>query len=350
MFLTRLGLRLHDGRHRRRHPGRPARRAPSGLRSSQGILDGVGDVAFCQLNAPGRRPPQAGQRHRRGLRPLRRGAGRAPSATRPTADATALMAVVEVDDRSAVDRRRRAARRPGAVPARRAARCTRTPSCRSRWSTPRRWPSCTCEWMDEPGPDRRAVLPDGRAAGAGSGRGRPSRACSATSCCARRSPREQGAAAGHGLAGELELLLTHGMLHLLGHDHAEPEEHAEMFGLQDRAARRLARTGLTACVDIRRWLLLVARGPAVVVWPASWSRPRPRSGGCRASRAEEMARERPGAADRPAAAGRARTGRATSTCCCSCTRSFAIGGHALVTFLCVGSERWEPLAGLFVAA
>lgn len=44
---------------------------------------------------------------------------------------------------------------------------------------------------------------------------------------------EQGRAAGHGLTAELELLLTHGILHLLGHDHAHPEEHAVMFGLQD---------------------------------------------------------------------------------------------------------------------
>lgn len=44
----------------------------------------------------------------------------------------------------------------------------------------------------------------------------------------------QAQAAGHGLDDELALLLTHGILHLLGHDHAEPDEHAVMFGLQAR--------------------------------------------------------------------------------------------------------------------
>lgn len=43
----------------------------------------------------------------------------------------------------------------------------------------------------------------------------------------------QGEAAGHGHWAELELLTVHGILHLLGYDHAEPEEHKEMFGLQD---------------------------------------------------------------------------------------------------------------------
>ena len=43
----------------------------------------------------------------------------------------------------------------------------------------------------------------------------------------------QGAEAGHGTLAELELLTTHGILHLLGYDHAEPEEYKEMFGLQD---------------------------------------------------------------------------------------------------------------------
>jgi probable rRNA maturation factor len=44
----------------------------------------------------------------------------------------------------------------------------------------------------------------------------------------------QALAAGHHRDDELALLLTHGILHLLGYDHAEPEEHAEMFGLQAR--------------------------------------------------------------------------------------------------------------------
>jgi len=40
--------------------------------------------------------------------------------------------------------------------------------------------------------------------------------------------------AGYTVTDELELLTVHGILHLLGYDHAEPEEHAEMFGLQAR--------------------------------------------------------------------------------------------------------------------
>lgn len=42
----------------------------------------------------------------------------------------------------------------------------------------------------------------------------------------------QGEVAGHAADVELSLLLTHGVLHLLGHDHAEPEEHERMFALQ----------------------------------------------------------------------------------------------------------------------
>ena len=42
----------------------------------------------------------------------------------------------------------------------------------------------------------------------------------------------QAADAGHSTEHELRILLTHGILHLLGYDHAEPAEEAEMFALQ----------------------------------------------------------------------------------------------------------------------
>lgn len=44
----------------------------------------------------------------------------------------------------------------------------------------------------------------------------------------------QAVAAGHPKSAEIELLTVHGILHLLGYDHAELEEHQEMFGLQDQ--------------------------------------------------------------------------------------------------------------------
>ncbi len=46
---------------------------------------------------------------------------------------------------------------------------------------------------------------------------------------------------------EAEYLLIHGLLHLLGHDHAEPDEKAVMFGLNDKiiAAWEIARAERT---------------------------------------------------------------------------------------------------------
>jgi probable rRNA maturation factor len=46
--------------------------------------------------------------------------------------------------------------------------------------------------------------------------------------------REQAAAAGHTERHEIGILLTHGILHLLGYDHAEPNDERLMFGLQNR--------------------------------------------------------------------------------------------------------------------
>ncbi|MGC7094178.1 rRNA maturation RNase YbeY [Amycolatopsis lurida] len=46
--------------------------------------------------------------------------------------------------------------------------------------------------------------------------------------------KDQAHTAGHSLTEELHLLTVHGVLHLLGYDHAEPAEEKEMFGLQKR--------------------------------------------------------------------------------------------------------------------
>ena len=43
---------------------------------------------------------------------------------------------------------------------------------------------------------------------------------------------KQALQAGHSAVEEMLLLTTHGILHLLGYDHAEPQEKEEMFALQ----------------------------------------------------------------------------------------------------------------------
>ena len=49
---------------------------------------------------------------------------------------------------------------------------------------------------------------------------------------------KQAAAAGHTAADEMHLLTVHGVLHILGYDHAEPEEEREMFSLQNTLLSR----------------------------------------------------------------------------------------------------------------
>jgi probable rRNA maturation factor len=97
------------------------------------------------------------------------------------------------------------------------------------------------KWMDEPGPTDVMAFPmdevDVRTARA-TGRPLDARGSDAQPLvlgdivlCPDVAQR-QASEAGHGTADELALLTTHGVLHLLGFDHAEPDEHAEMFGLQ----------------------------------------------------------------------------------------------------------------------
>jgi probable rRNA maturation factor len=55
---------------------------------------------------------------------------------------------------------------------------------------------------------------------------------------------EQAAAGGHLLEAEIQLLVVHGVLHLLGHDHAEAEEKARMWAAQAEILARLGLSGI----------------------------------------------------------------------------------------------------------
>ena len=128
----------------------------------------------------------------------------------------------------------------------------------------------------------------------------------------------QAEEAGHPVEAELELLTVHGILHLLGYDHAEPEEHKEMFGLQDELLADWRAEATTDAHD--QWRCLAAgdrrragrrSGPVL-------------RGGRRAH--VVLARPRPGARRRgpsrldAGCCGCSRTRRPTSTprCCSGC--------------------------------
>ncbi len=51
---------------------------------------------------------------------------------------------------------------------------------------------------------------------------------------------EQAAEYGHSAQAELDLLVVHGVLHLLGYDHATEDAERQMWELQDRALQELA--------------------------------------------------------------------------------------------------------------
>ncbi|MDO5634452.1 MAG: rRNA maturation RNase YbeY [Micrococcus sp.] len=88
------------------------------------------------------------------------------------------------------------------------------------------------EWMDLPGPtDVMSVPMDELRPGSPSS---PAEGVLGDVVLCPEVAAEQAARGGHTRDDELALLLTHGMLHLLGYDHVEDEERAEMFGVQDR--------------------------------------------------------------------------------------------------------------------
>jgi probable rRNA maturation factor len=96
-------------------------------------------------------------------------------------------------------------------------------------------------WMGEPGPtdvlsfpmdELRPPSPVGGTSGRGGEDPGPDPALLGDIVLCPQVAAEQARQAGHSAQEEMELLTVHGVLHLLGYDHADPEEEAEMFGLQ----------------------------------------------------------------------------------------------------------------------
>ena len=48
---------------------------------------------------------------------------------------------------------------------------------------------------------------------------------------------QQASTAGHSLEHEIYILATHGLLHILGYDHADPDEEKVMFSLQEKIVK-----------------------------------------------------------------------------------------------------------------
>jgi probable rRNA maturation factor len=89
------------------------------------------------------------------------------------------------------------------------------------------------QWMDEPGPTDVLSFPmDELRPTADDAEPQPGLLGDVVLC--PEVAAGQARAAGHSVQDELQLLTTHGILHLLGYDHAEPEDEKEMFGLQKR--------------------------------------------------------------------------------------------------------------------
>ncbi len=87
------------------------------------------------------------------------------------------------------------------------------------------------QWMDEPGPTDVLSFPMDELRPGTDDDLTPAGLLGDIVLCPQVAA-SQAETAGHSTMEELLLLTTHGVLHLLGFDHAEPDEEKEMFGLQ----------------------------------------------------------------------------------------------------------------------
>lgn len=100
------------------------------------------------------------------------------------------------------------------------------------------------QWMDEPGPTDVMAFPMDELRPTADGE-EPAPGLLGDVVLCPEVAEAQAARAGHSTEEELHLLTTHGILHLLGYDHGDPEAEREMFKLQSRllADWRAARGG-----------------------------------------------------------------------------------------------------------
>jgi probable rRNA maturation factor len=87
------------------------------------------------------------------------------------------------------------------------------------------------QWMDEPGPTDVLSFPMDELRPGSEDEVTPAGLLGDIVLCPQVAV-GQAETAGHSTLDELLLLTAHGILHLLGFDHAEPEEEKEMFGIQ----------------------------------------------------------------------------------------------------------------------
>ncbi|WP_110588997.1 rRNA maturation RNase YbeY [Microbacterium suaedae] len=87
------------------------------------------------------------------------------------------------------------------------------------------------QWMDEPGPTDVLSFPMDELRPGSADMPTPPGLLGDIVVCPQVAE-NQAETAGHSLLDEMFLLTTHGLLHLLGYDHALPEEERRMFGLQ----------------------------------------------------------------------------------------------------------------------
>ena len=319
MFLTRLGFgskMVVTGDVTQVDLPERAGQRPAG---GPGHPRGVDDIHFCPADQPRRRPAPAGRRDRRRLRALRRpparrrrggaagpaGAAHAPQGGSAVSDRAYLVSIdianesgVEVDEVALAALARFVLDEMRIHPLAELSVLLVDEKAMTELHE---------QWMGEPGPTDVLAFPMDElrpphlggvnAAGPEPRSRAPTRACSATSCCARRWPRPRPGRPARAPRHELELLAVHGILHLLGYDHAEPEEKRGDVRPAGPAAQAGREAGRFGVMSAQGWLVAAAIVLVLIAGLVGQRRshPGPAVGGGRgAARSAPAARRRSG--------------------------------------------------------